>query len=93
MRFIVNLGRSTTVLFPGAKPPTAGGGAGAGAGGGWGIAGAKRGRRLPPLKLSFKPVNSFLQNIYQVRMVAGTVHAGLGVGVPAGPCHQHCCAG
>lgn len=59
MRFIANLGCSTTVVFPGAKPPARCARLGA-------LAGVKRPRRLPPVKLCFRPVNFFLQNIYQV---------------------------
>ncbi|GAB4814869.1 hypothetical protein N2152v2_001915 [Parachlorella kessleri] len=66
MRFIVNLGRATTVAFPGAKAGPAGQRPGPGVGTGWGVVGAKRAQRQPPVKLTFKPVNSFLQNVYQV---------------------------
>jgi len=29
--------------------------------------GSKRRQRAPPIKLTFRPVNSLLQNVYQVR--------------------------
>ncbi len=81
MRFIVNLGRATTVAFPGAKAGPAGQRPGPGVGTGWGVVGAKRAQRKPPVKLTFKPVNSFLQNVYQVG--AGTwVQVTMGASVP-----------
>ena len=62
MRFIVNLGKASVVRFPGARQRGAAGTAGVAAGG----VGGKRGRRAPPVKLTFRPVNSLLQNVYQV---------------------------
>ncbi|PSC73504.1 telomerase reverse transcriptase [Micractinium conductrix] len=52
MRAILNLGCASTVRFPGARQPAG--------------TGAKRGRRAPAVKLTFRPVNSLLQNVYQV---------------------------
>ena len=60
MRFIVNLGKASVVRFPGARLR------GAGAAAADGGVGGKRGRRAPAVKLSFRPVNSLLQNVDQV---------------------------
>jgi hypothetical protein len=63
MRFLVNLGKASVVRFPGARLRGAAAGAAGAAGDG---VGGKRGRRAPAVKLTFRPVNSLLQNVYQV---------------------------